>query len=222
LLVAGLFGIVGLALVTGLGWYWYNVEMKKAQFRQEQPQPEPVTPDPLNKLRDIVPATPTPAPTPFATPTPPPTPYPTPNPTPLPTPRATPRPQTYYPPTPAPTPSLPPRPTPRTFSFDSPAPWPGERDPETRLRFLAATEIRAWGDDHVRYAINEIYARHGAQFNDAQISRIFAANCPWYHPRPGLSAEQIESEFTQVETENIKILAAARDHKLAPAGPKRR
>jgi hypothetical protein len=95
------------------------------------------------------------------------------------------------------------------------APMLGERFPETRTRLLRTDEIRDWSEGKLRYAINEIYARHGADFTDRDIKRQFA-RFPWYQPRRGKSYDATETEFTDIEKQNLDLLGTLRDTRRAP------
>jgi hypothetical protein len=97
---------------------------------------------------------------------------------------------------------------------------PGERFPETRTRLLAVEDIQTWSDQKLRYAINEMYARHGADFRDSQIKKWFL-RFPWYHPSPGATYDDVEHEFTDIEKRNEDLLGLYRStRKGAPvAGP---
>jgi hypothetical protein len=93
---------------------------------------------------------------------------------------------------------------------------PGERFPQTRLELLGPTELMDLNLADIRYAINEMYARHGAAFQKPELAKVFAAKT-WYKPRPGINLQQIEQEFTPVEADNLKLLGKERDKKAAPA-----
>ena len=87
----------------------------------------------------------------------------------------------------------------------------GERYPETRLERLDENFTRSLGDSQLRYAINEMFARHGAVFPQQEIDRVFGS-MPWYRPDPRLSFDQIENQrFTDLEKVNLKLLGNARD-----------
>ena len=91
-------------------------------------------------------------------------------------------------------------------------PLPGERFTETRVKQLSPADIGGMSPDTIRYAINEMFARHGADFQKADLKRYFQ-QFAWYHPRPGLSFDQIEADFSDVEKANVKFLGAVRDGK---------
>jgi hypothetical protein len=87
----------------------------------------------------------------------------------------------------------------------------GERFPVTRLRLLGENELSNWSSTNVRYAINEMYARRGYDFADnREVKRQFS-KFPWYQPRGRLSMEAIESDFSDVEQQNVKLLGKFRD-----------
>jgi hypothetical protein len=91
-------------------------------------------------------------------------------------------------------------------------PMPGERYPETRLRALATEEVRDWPVDKLQYAINEIYARHGAAFPNQKIQRLFG-RFSWYRPQEHKSVEDIENMFSDIERQNVKTLGDIRNSK---------
>lgn len=96
---------------------------------------------------------------------------------------------------------------------------PGERFPGTRLDQLIATDVDESSLSDITYAINEMYARHGAEFKDKQVTKEFS-EFPWYEPRPGVTLDQIGGEFTDLEKANLKVLTSCRDAKLAAANSK--
>jgi hypothetical protein len=85
--------------------------------------------------------------------------------------------------------------------------YPGEEFPQTRLSVLTKADIAKWNYPQLRYAINEMYARHGATFpKEPDIENQFR-KFQWYHPLAGRTFDQIEASFSQVETQNLKFLA---------------
>lgn len=87
----------------------------------------------------------------------------------------------------------------------------GERYPATRLRALTAEDVADLDFGAVRYAINEMFARHGATFPKPEISAVFA-KYRWYQPRAGVTFEEIEAQsFSPVERANLKVLGDHRD-----------
>lgn len=91
------------------------------------------------------------------------------------------------------------------------APFEGEKYPETRVRSLTAADIGHLSYGQVRYAINEMFARHGAVFAIPEIQAVFE-RFSWYQPRAGWSFEEIEEQlFSPAERENLKVLGSHRD-----------
>jgi len=86
---------------------------------------------------------------------------------------------------------------------------PGERFPGTRLKLLAAAEVSTMELDDVRYAINEMFARHGASFTKVEVSALFTGFA-WYRPRRGISFTDLEKEFSEIERSNLLVLAEHR------------
>jgi YARHG domain len=98
---------------------------------------------------------------------------------------------------------------------------PGERFPATRLDELTVPDVNESSLTDINYAINEMYARHGAEFKDRKIAREFS-QLSWYQPRPGLGLDQIENEFSDLEKANVKVLRRCRDAKIAASHRKSR
>jgi YARHG domain len=92
--------------------------------------------------------------------------------------------------------------------------FPGEKFPATRSDELTVPDVNESSLSDITYAINEMFARHGAEFKDRKVTKEFA-QFSWYKPRPGLTFDDIESEFSEVEKANMKILGRCRDAKLA-------
>lgn len=87
---------------------------------------------------------------------------------------------------------------------------PGEHFPQTRTRVLSTKEVAALSPAQRRYAINEIYARHGLLFGDMAIRKQFLG-MSWYQPQPGRSMAQIKTRFTSLERRNVERLSMARE-----------
>jgi hypothetical protein len=106
--------------------------------------------------------------------------------------------------------SAPPRETP-TPEFS------GERFPQTRLLILQEADVANWSPADLRYAVKEMYARHGAIYNDRfeKIETEFHTY-PWYHPDPNDPSRlpgKIEATFSPIELNNFKLLKSLRDRK---------
>ncbi|MGH8101822.1 MAG: YARHG domain-containing protein [Chthoniobacterales bacterium] len=99
--------------------------------------------------------------------------------------------------------------------------FPGERFPATRLDELTVPDVNESSVSDITYAVNEMFARHGAEFKDKKVTNQFA-QFSWYKPRPGLTSDDIESEFSDLEKANLQVLGRCRDAKLAAARRKSR
>jgi hypothetical protein len=86
----------------------------------------------------------------------------------------------------------------------------GERFPATRLDELTVPDVNESSLSEITYAINEMFARHGAEFKDRKVTKEFE-QFSWYKPRPGLSFDEIETEFSDLEKQNLKVLGRCRD-----------
>ena len=95
---------------------------------------------------------------------------------------------------------------------------PGERFPQTRQRQLATAEIQSWTPEQLRYAINEMYARHGAEFLEPQLKSWFS-QFGWYKPIASNTYERTQTFFTPLEVENLKMLGQARLASSSSATP---
>ena len=71
----------------------------------------------------------------------------------------------------------------------------------------------------LRLAINEIYARHGRQYDTQDLNAFFSSKS-WYRPQYSKSEfDKIESQvLNSYERENIKILTGYRDSLLGKVG----
>jgi hypothetical protein len=99
--------------------------------------------------------------------------------------------------------------------------FPGERFPATRLDELTVPDVNDSSLSEITYAINEMFARHGAEFKEKKVTKQFE-QFSWYTPRPGLSLDEIETEFSDLEKQNLKVLGRCRDAKLAATKHKSR
>ena len=90
----------------------------------------------------------------------------------------------------------------------------GEKFPATREQEITVADANELGLSDVKYAIFEMFARHGAEIHDAQMNKAFS-QFSWYQPRPGVSFDAVEQEFSDVEKHNLAVLRRVRDAKLA-------
>ena len=93
---------------------------------------------------------------------------------------------------------------------------PGEKFPATRLDELTVPDVNESSLSEITYAINEMYARHGADFKDKKVAEQFS-EFSWYKRRPGVSSADVEVEFSDLEKQNLKVLQRCRDAKVAAA-----
>lgn len=94
--------------------------------------------------------------------------------------------------------------------------WAGEQFPETRGRFLSHGEVQQWSFERLQYAINEMFARRGADFGDKRVAGWFQ-QFSWYRPMPALTFDEIEAAMPSIERDNLKLLGAMRDAKRSMA-----
>jgi TonB family protein len=88
--------------------------------------------------------------------------------------------------------------------------FPGERFPQTRSVIMTTAEVQTWNAEEIQYAINEMYARHGADFLDPAAKRNFTGFA-WYNPHSGRTYEETEKLFSAIEMTNLKLLGFYRD-----------
>lgn len=89
----------------------------------------------------------------------------------------------------------------------------GEHYPQTRTRLISDEEAGSMSYAKLRYAINEVYARHGAEFATKPELRQQFSRYGWYTPRDGASFEEIEQDLSSIERANIETLAKYRNIK---------
>lgn len=86
--------------------------------------------------------------------------------------------------------------------------------PDSSARYLSDAEVNAMSQDFARYALNEIYARHGRLFNDDELQNYFNSKS-WYigtiHPD-----NFRESSLNAMEKANVKKLDKRRDGQFLP------
>lgn len=84
--------------------------------------------------------------------------------------------------------------------------------PGSDSRYLTDADVEGLDLDQIRFAINEIYARHGRAFQTEDLNEYFSSKS-WYTPL--YSADEFaaieDSVMNDYEKENIKFLAAIRD-----------
>lgn len=95
---------------------------------------------------------------------------------------------------------------------EAPSDFASEHFPETRTRELKPSDIQVWSDAKLQYAINEMFARHGAEFGNPATAKWFK-QFPWYKPRPESTFDSIEASMTEIERQNLKLLGEYRTAK---------
>ncbi|WP_308578965.1 YARHG domain-containing protein [uncultured Oribacterium sp.] len=91
--------------------------------------------------------------------------------------------------------------------------------PYANERLIARGEYGSLDAATLRLAINEIYARHGRQYDTQDLNAYFSSKS-WYRPQYSKSEyDKIESQvLNSYERENIKILTGYRDSLLGKVG----
>ena len=82
-------------------------------------------------------------------------------------------------------------------------------------RVLQENEYKQLNAADLRLAINEIYARHGRQYDTTDLNEYFSQKS-WYHPQYSKSEfDQIENQIlNSYEKENLKLLSSYRNQLL--------
>ncbi|MCR4654989.1 MAG: YARHG domain-containing protein [Lachnospiraceae bacterium] len=75
---------------------------------------------------------------------------------------------------------------------------------------IKKSDVENLSDEDLRYAINEIYARHGRIFTTSDLKEYFESKS-WYNGRYSASEFKEDELLNKTEKENIKILAEVRD-----------
>ena len=91
--------------------------------------------------------------------------------------------------------------------------------PYATERLIARGEYESLDAATLRLAINEIYARHGRQYDTQDLNAYFSSKS-WYRPQYSKSEfDKIESQvLNSYERENVKILTGYRDSLLGKVG----
>jgi len=98
----------------------------------------------------------------------------------------------------------------------------GEKFPATREQEITVADASELELADVKYAIYEMFARHGAQIDDAKMKAEFS-QLSWYQPQEGLTFDEAEKEFSPIEKNNLDVLRRVRAAKTAAARrPERR
>ena len=81
--------------------------------------------------------------------------------------------------------------------------------PDSSTRYLSDSDVRGLDDHTLMLARNEIYARHGRKFNDAEIRAYFESKS-WYYPTID-PADFTEDMLSDVEKANIALIKSYED-----------
>ena len=78
--------------------------------------------------------------------------------------------------------------------------------PYSDSMYYSANDFAGWDKQSIRYALNEIYARHGRRFRSSDLQNYFSAQ-PWYSGT--VSSEDFnESVLNKYEKKNIELLSS--------------
>ena len=81
--------------------------------------------------------------------------------------------------------------------------------PTSTEEVIDLSDIKALSDEELRYAINELYARHGYDFKDDELKAYFE-KYDWYVP--SIKPEDFSMElFNDVERENVETMQMERE-----------
>lgn len=81
--------------------------------------------------------------------------------------------------------------------------------PESSSRLLTASDLSGLSNRTVQYAINEIFARHGAEFEDARVKAYFNDKS-WYNAYQ--SKDKAQEDFNTTEIKNVDFMKAYIEH----------
>ena len=90
------------------------------------------------------------------------------------------------------------------------------RFPQTAKRILTASEVNKMSYAKARYALNEIYARHGYTFRSKAITKEFR-RYSWYKPTKGRTMAQVEAKLNYYERVNLKLLSQRKNSGSVPS-----
>lgn len=84
--------------------------------------------------------------------------------------------------------------------------------PYSDTQLLSAADVQFLSDWQIRVAINEIYARHGRKFKDAELQNYFDS-CSWYYGiyEPDEFTKMQDSLLNDIEKKNINTLVNERE-----------
>ena len=74
--------------------------------------------------------------------------------------------------------------------------------PESGTKLLSTSDLQGLNAQQLRIARNEIYARHGRTFKDAELQNYFAS-CSWYKPNSAYNYANENSNLNSIEKQNV-------------------
>ncbi|RGY98549.1 YARHG domain-containing protein [Clostridium sp. AM58-1XD] len=77
---------------------------------------------------------------------------------------------------------------------------------DSNIRKLTQNELKGKSSWELRIARNEIFARHGRQFADAQLQKYFE-NCSWYNGKIDPNNFNFSEMLNEYEKNNIKLIS---------------
>ncbi|MBP5327856.1 MAG: YARHG domain-containing protein [Bacteroidales bacterium] len=92
-----------------------------------------------------------------------------------------------------------------TTSTGTANPYNNIRLIDASTRILTSAELASMTKTELALARNAIYARHGYQYNNAELKEYFAKQS-WFKPVAGLKMDDVQKKFTKVEVTNINLI----------------
>lgn len=80
---------------------------------------------------------------------------------------------------------------------------------ESSDRYLTAEDLNGLSKEQLRLARNEIYARHGYQFNSEDLNQYFSSKS-WYYPKD-LELEVVEASMNIYEKQNLQLIVSVEE-----------
>ncbi len=78
--------------------------------------------------------------------------------------------------------------------------------PNSGFELLTEADLKGKTKKELRYGRNEIYARHGRRFKDAELRNYFAG-CAWYKENPSYNSGNDESNLNSIEQANAAFIS---------------
>ena len=86
--------------------------------------------------------------------------------------------------------------------------------PESNTRLLSWDEVAEWDYESLGYAFNEIFARHGYDFNPGGEYEYYFETKPWYRPNGTYNNQRdCYSQVTRTEWQNYELIKDVRAYK---------